>query len=53
MGVALGQLQVPLEHCWPSGQTVPQLPQLFVSEVLRVQNALALTPQASGVASGQ
>jgi hypothetical protein len=36
-GVVAGQEQVLPEHSWPSGQTVPQLPQLFASRLRSAQ----------------
>jgi hypothetical protein len=30
-GVAVGQLHMPVEHCWPRGQTLPHTPQFWVS----------------------
>jgi hypothetical protein len=35
--VPCGQPQVPLLHCWPAGQILPQVPQLSGSVVVLVQ----------------
>jgi hypothetical protein len=62
VGAAAGQavwpaeqlwLHTPDEHFWPAPQTFPQVPQLFGSVWVLVQNAVAPEPQALGVAAGQ
>jgi hypothetical protein len=44
-GVVAGQAHWPVEHCWPDGQTLPQLPQLLAS--------FAVLAQYVGFSAGQ